>query len=364
MRSNEFIFEKKRKKKRHHGSPGFSGYGWVGGGGSSTPGSENGCSGDAGGTAMEGFSTRPLTSIDDPARLNQLQQQVQDLSEKIDSESVNVEGDEYKKLEKDSQALAAVEYVITNNIKALQNPSLRERSIFLYDVDNTRSGLRAIGAIHVFIEESGVANVKWLGSYGSSGRRLLHTALSTAKRAGATKLKITAKWESEGFYQKLGFTEKPGSRTSNPLAGSDFVDFEDDLVESQNNDLHTKLTEFVGFCKEELQLDSAPKITIVRDPAFSVKNKTFGHTDLDEGSITVQVKNRHILDIFRTLAHELVHIKQMRENRLKPGSGKDGSDHENEANSVAGVILRKYAKMHPDLFRRVAETRLTSKKSI
>jgi hypothetical protein len=50
----------------------------------------------------------------------------------------------------------------------------------------------------------------------------------------------------------------------------------------------------------------------------------------------------------RTLAHELVHWKQ-RESGLEL-DGSDGSETEDQANAVAGVIMRKFGKMYPEYF--------------
>jgi Zn-dependent peptidase ImmA (M78 family) len=99
---------------------------------------------------------------------------------------------------------------------------------------------------------------------------------------------------------------------------------------------------FTEFVKDYLELDSLPKIVVINDPKFSIKNKTFGCFDLMDDVIKVQIANRHPLDVFRTLAHELVHFQQKKSG--KEMSGETGSDCENEANSVAGEILRHYTK--------------------
>jgi hypothetical protein len=52
----------------------------------------------------------------------------------------------------------------------------------------------------------------------------------------------------------------------------------------------------------------------------------------------------------RTTAHELVHYKQYLENRIKPNSGETGSDIENEANAVAGIIMRHFDGANPKAF--------------
>ena len=54
------------------------------------------------------------------------------------------------------------------------------------------------------------------------------------------------------------------------------------------------------------------------------------------------------MDVLRTLAHELVHWKQCQMGEELDGA--DGSDTENQANAVAGIIMRRFGKSCPHLF--------------
>jgi hypothetical protein len=62
------------------------------------------------------------------------------------------------------------------------------------------------------------------------------------------------------------------------------------------------------------------------------------------------VKNRNVADILRTLAHELVHRKQDEEGKIDYNSGETGSEVENEANAMAGVLLRDFGKTHENIY--------------
>jgi Zn-dependent peptidase ImmA (M78 family) len=117
------------------------------------------------------------------------------------------------------------------------------------------------------------------------------------------------------------------------------VYFKEFLFESKKS----SISHFLVFIKKELNLSNLPKIIIVDDPKFSIDNKTFGTFDIDDNCIRIQVSKRHKLDIFRTLAHEIIHYNQRKSG--KELNGNDGSVDENEANSRAAVILRKYSKI-------------------
>lgn len=108
--------------------------------------------------------------------------------------------------------------------------------------------------------------------------------------------------------------------------------------------------EFMKHVKNELKLDSLPKIKLSNDSQEAVKHGSWGGYRPGEKSIRIVTAKRHPADIFRTLAHELVHYKQDLTGRLKPGDGKTGSDVENEANSRAAIIMRNFAEAKPKLF--------------
>ena len=66
-------------------------------------------------------------------------------------------------------------------------------------------------------------------------------------------------------------------------------------------------------------------------------------------NIYIRAGGRHIVDIMRSIAHEIVHKRQNERNELTDDSGHTGSAQENEANSLAGVIMRDYTKLKPEI---------------
>jgi Zn-dependent peptidase ImmA (M78 family) len=111
-----------------------------------------------------------------------------------------------------------------------------------------------------------------------------------------------------------------------------------------------EIQNFLKFVAGELSLSKLPKIHLVQQYIKNDHSNSFASYHPGHKEVTLYVKNRHILDILRSLAHELVHYKQDLNNKLDNDSGKTGSSIENEANAVAGIILRKYGKKHPELF--------------
>jgi hypothetical protein len=107
------------------------------------------------------------------------------------------------------------------------------------------------------------------------------------------------------------------------------------------------LKRFIVFLKRELTLTIDIPYILIDDPDFSKKNRAFGMMNSD-GIVYISIINRHPLDILRTVAHEVVHYKQsIKRVAMNPNPG---SPSENEANAKAGEIMRKYGKLHPELF--------------
>lgn len=112
-----------------------------------------------------------------------------------------------------------------------------------------------------------------------------------------------------------------------------------------------KVADFVNFAKDFLKIDDDIKVALAfeRSPEL----KTTAYYDYSNGGfIKIYVKDRAIIDICRSIAHELVHHLQYLEERLLNAEedGADGSPIENEANAVAGIIIRKWGKLNPEIY--------------
>ena len=103
--------------------------------------------------------------------------------------------------------------------------------------------------------------------------------------------------------------------------------------------------DFVQFCKKQLNIDDRVKIKFLKeyDP-----NITTGCYMPATREIRVLVKDRGLIDILRSIAHEMIHQKQHLNGELNERSGENGSDHENEAHAKAGLIMRLYQAENKD----------------
>jgi len=135
--------------------------------------------------------------------------------------------------------------------------------------------------------------------------------------------------------------------------------FQTPLVES-NSDISDKekiLNNFIEYCIEKLKLKEKPNVHFV-DENFAKQKRALGAYDPESNRIIVVIENRLLADIMRTLAHELIHRKQDELGLIKDPmeAGQTGSPIENQANAVAGVIMRNYGKLNKNIYTEAAHT--------
>lgn len=119
------------------------------------------------------------------------------------------------------------------------------------------------------------------------------------------------------------------------------------LSESIDNTIESLLEKFLPLVKEELGLDELPEI-VLKSHLETNGQASFGKFVNHDRTVYLAVSQRHPVDILRTLAHELVHYKQELEGKMYNGAGETGSPIENQANEVAGIIMRHFNKKYPD----------------
>ena len=110
------------------------------------------------------------------------------------------------------------------------------------------------------------------------------------------------------------------------------------------------LKHFVGFCKKELEIQSLPKISLVKDRSFVEIRRSFGEYNPGEMTVKVFITGRNLADVCRSLAHELVHHRQQELNLIYSDAGETGTEIENDANAIAGIIMREYGKLNLSVY--------------
>jgi hypothetical protein len=110
------------------------------------------------------------------------------------------------------------------------------------------------------------------------------------------------------------------------------------------------IADFIKFITEKLGVKELPKVLLSYDETEASGMKSFGKYTPETNELRVVVINRNLADVLRTIAHELIHHTQRLKGVLEPDSNDTGSEHENEANALAGVFMREYGKLNPIIF--------------
>jgi hypothetical protein len=116
-----------------------------------------------------------------------------------------------------------------------------------------------------------------------------------------------------------------------------------------SDDKKEKLNKFVKFVKSELKLDSVPTISIQNGRNGLKTTANYDYTK-ENKIVKVNGKNRALVDIMRSVAHELVHHKQYEQGRLKVKPPDIGGEIEDEANAKAGQFIKMFAKDNPNIY--------------
>jgi Zn-dependent peptidase ImmA (M78 family) len=133
----------------------------------------------------------------------------------------------------------------------------------------------------------------------------------------------------------------------------------EEMTKKQFEDIIQK---FLPFAKDFLKLKKLPEIHFVEKPAFAKKIGAFGQ--ISDNRVVIDIKDRQPMDVLRTLSHELVHYSQHQKG-IK-GRSSVGSPTENQANKLAGNLMRKFGETHSRYFElsAVMEAKKKRKKMI
>lgn len=169
-----------------------------------------------------------------------------------------------------------------------------------------------------------------------------YTVIDDLVRKVARKHKITHKALEDLFRRK--YQKTPSDWIKGKLD-------EQDVEPDTDLDLEQEVDRFVDWTVKRLNLKTKPRIELSYDTQDAQDNHHTGsHTDGDN-SVWVYVKNRNLVDILRTVFHELVHVRQGELDMIKPGSSYPGSPIEAMADMLAGKYIKIYGEQNHHIFQ-------------
>lgn len=166
-----------------------------------------------------------------------------------------------------------------------------------------------------------------------------YNTIDKLMRRIAIKHKLTNKALHDLFVKEYSST--PDSYIKNKLDETEHEDFGSNPI----------VKKFIDWTSKKLHLENTPKIEFSYDSDEAQEGHHTGRHSPDTGEVWVYVANRNMVDILRTVFHELTHVRQGELGMIKPGDSYPGSPIEAEADMMAGKYLKIWGKMHPEIFQ-------------
>jgi hypothetical protein len=111
------------------------------------------------------------------------------------------------------------------------------------------------------------------------------------------------------------------------------------------------MQKFIDWTIDKINLENTPKFEWSYDHEEAQQGHHTGRHTEGKNDVWVYVRNRNLVDIMRTVFHELVHCRQSELGMIQPGDSYPGSPIEMEADMMAGKYMKVFGKMHPEIFQ-------------
>ena len=115
--------------------------------------------------------------------------------------------------------------------------------------------------------------------------------------------------------------------------------------------LRAEVEKFASWAGRRLHIKSMPGITLSYNTKDAQDNHHTGRHVHGDNTVWVYAKNRNLVDILRTVFHELVHWRQDEIGMIKPGDSYPGSPIEVMADLLAGKYIKIYGERHHHIFQ-------------
>ena len=199
-----------------------------------------------------------------------------------------------------------------------------------------RHAVQEDGTPNVLIDDRGDNITKWEAAGGVGIKyQADEDGLDTVTRGLKRAMKIIA-GKKQLVPQKLKSLDR-----SMPVATQDEPK---PLQETVNQ---SEVVNFIKFVYDRLHIDAPlPRIKLQQEKESPDQNRT-GWYNPDTNEMWVYTGNRNLIDILRTVAHELAHHKQRLDGDTAANT--ELADLEGQADQVAGIIMKIYVRKHPEI---------------
>ena len=165
-----------------------------------------------------------------------------------------------------------------------------------------------------------------------------YTTLDRLLKTVAKQHNLTGKALHDLFVKKFHITPSQLSK--------DKID-ENDV----DSELQGEVDKFCEWACQQLHVQNKPHIELSMDTEEAQNNHHTGGHVMGDDNIWVYVNNRNLVDILRTVFHELVHVRQGELNMISSGDSYPGSPIEAMADMLAGKYIKIYGEKNHKIFQ-------------
>jgi hypothetical protein len=150
------------------------------------------------------------------------------------------------------------------------------------------------------------------------------------------------------FFPGYGYYGNAGEANASDTGGGDGGGGESVF---ESNGVETEVNKFKDWACKKLHIKNSPTIELSYDTEEAQQGHHTGRHIHGSNNIWVYVNNRNLVDILRTVFHELVHIRQGELGMIKSGDSYPGSPIEAMADMLAGKYIKIYGKSNRNIFQ-------------
>jgi len=119
----------------------------------------------------------------------------------------------------------------------------------------------------------------------------------------------------------------------------------------ENVDVADEVEKFKDWAVSKLQIKNPPEIELSYDTEEAQQGHHTGRHVEGSNSVWVYAANRNLVDILRTVFHELVHWRQSELDMIDSDDSYPGSPIEAMADMLAGKYIKIYGKNNRQIFQ-------------
>jgi Zn-dependent peptidase ImmA (M78 family) len=119
-----------------------------------------------------------------------------------------------------------------------------------------------------------------------------------------------------------------------------------EFIDNKDHDAR-EIEDFIQWVCGKLQINiDMPNITYSREKESAEQHRT-GWYNADNNEMWIYIGHRNLVDILRTVAHELSHHKQNLDGHTSGNT--DLAELETQADMAAGMLVKIWVRKHPEV---------------